>query len=365
MGFGQGRDLEETRARLAEWARGRLPDAEQVAVESLAAPGNGFSNETLLFELAARRAGVERRERLVARVAPLPGGFQVFPGYDLAGQARVLRRLAPTEIPVPSVRFEEADPRFLGAPFYVMERVEGVIPPDSPPYHLAGACVEMSPERRTAIWWEGLEMLARIHRLDWKAAGLDFLDRAGSASSSLEYQLEDYRRFLFWAARGRPQPLAEAALRWLAEQLPAQEQAALCWGDARLPNMIFQGDRCVAVLDWEMATIGEPEQDLAWWLFLDWHHSTGIGAPRLAGFPSHDETLARCESLLGRPLRNLHYYAVFAAMRFAVIMIRVAQQMARLGLPEPAPDFERNNPCTHRIAELLKLPPPGPRIGQA
>ena len=121
--------------------------------------------------------------------------------------------------------------------------------------------------------------------------------------------------------------------------------------------MIFREERCVAVLDWEMVSLGNPVQDLAWWLFLDWHHSAGFDAPRLDGFPSREATVARWESLTGFSARHLHYYEVFAAMRFAVIMVRVVALVREAGLPIPD-DYDVNNACTKGLAKLLDLPYP-------
>ena len=74
-------------------------------------------------------------------------------------------------------------------------------------------------------------------------------------------------------------------------QYRAPGRVALNWGDARLPNLIFRDDRVAAVLDWEMAFLGDPEADLAWWLFLDWQGCDGYGIPRLDGFPSREQTV--------------------------------------------------------------------------
>ena len=134
---------------------------------------------------------------------------------------------------------------------------------------------------------------------------------------------------------------------------------ALCWGDARIPNMIFRAGRCVAVLDWEMVTLGNPEQDLGWWIFMDWHHSAGIEIPRLEGLPSRQQTVARYEEWMERPVRHLEYYEVFAALRFAVIMIRVAKHLEARGVPLLESDLALDNPCTRALARMLDLPPPG------
>ncbi|MFQ5514464.1 MAG: phosphotransferase family protein [Myxococcota bacterium] len=357
MPMPQGRDLELTRKQLREFFAAELPDAEDLRLSPLRGPGTtGFSNDTLMFDLEWREGGRARREALVVRISP--SGVRVFPDYDLGLQYRVLRQLEPTSVPVPRVRWMNADGRVLGDPFYVMERVEGRIPPDNPTYHAEGWMTEIEDSDREAIWWSGLEVLTRIHRLDWPRLGFDFLLTAKAGADPLGEQLEYYERFLAWAAEGRPQPTTSAALEELKRRRPPLERLALCWGDSRLGNMIFRENRCVAVLDWEMAIVADPEQDLAWWLFFDEHHSSGADIPRLGGLPSRAETVARYQEWTGWKVRHLEYYEAFAAFRFAVIMIRIARMLAAHGLLPEDSEFERNNTCTRMLARMLDLPPP-------
>ena len=85
-----------------------------------------------------------------------------------------------------------------------------------------------------------------------------------SARAALDRQLDDYERYLDWASEGRPHPISQLGLAWLRRNRPAgREPVSLCWGDSRLGNMMFRDSRCVAVLDWEMVTLGNPEQDFA------------------------------------------------------------------------------------------------------
>jgi aminoglycoside phosphotransferase (APT) family kinase protein len=353
-----GRDLELTRKRLTEWFAERLTDASDVSVSELAGPGTtGFSNDTLMFDLGYRRGDRQHRESLVARIEP--SGYRVFPEYDLRRQFRVQEMLAGTDVPVARMYWQEDDPGVLGAPFYVMARVEGRIPTDNPPYHAGGWVTEVEPPERAAMWWSGLDVLGRIHRLDWRALGFDFLAMPERGASPLDQQLHYYEEYLTWAARSVPQPTCEPALAWLREHRPREEPVALCWGDARIGNMIFHEGRCAAVLDWEMVTLGNPVQDLAWWLFVDRHHSEGLGIERLPGFPSREETVARWEGAVGLPAEHLDYYEVFAAFRFGVIMIRLAQQLTEYGLLPEDSDFETNNIVTRLLARLLGLPAPG------
>jgi aminoglycoside phosphotransferase (APT) family kinase protein len=126
--------------------------------------------------------------------------------------------------------------------------------------------------------------------------------------------------------------------------------------------MIFNDEfECAAVLDWEMTTVGPAEEDLGWWLFLDTHHSQGTGVPRLKGFPTHGETEAQYAQLLGRPLRDMPFWKVFAGYRFAVVMMRLTAMTEVMGMV-PAGQSERlaqNNAVTRVLAALLELPSPG------
>ena len=160
-------------------------------------------------------------------------------------------------------------------------------------------------------------------------------------------------------ADGPPQPTLDASLAWLRANAFAPRRIALCWGDSRLPNLMFRDDRVVAVLDWEMAFLGDPEADLGWWCFLDWANNEGYGGPHLDGIPGKEETLARYAEITGHPVEHAHWHEVFAAFRYGVILARVAIRMRAIGASLPAPDWESNNVCTQALARLLDLPPPG------
>ena len=88
-------------------------------------------------------------------------------------------------------------------------------------------------------------------------------------ANGLDQELTYYERYLEWASAGREQPVAEAALAWLQKHKPSGEPEGLVWGDARIGNIIFDGTKPAAVIDWEMVTCGSPEKDLAWTVFLD------------------------------------------------------------------------------------------------
>ena len=353
------RDMEATRRRLGAWLAARL-DGADVRLSPLSGPGaTGFSNETLLFDAEWDSAGGRQAAGFVARVAPT--AYNVFYEADFAHEYRVMRVLHQrTDVRVPPTHWYEEDAGLLGAPFFLMSQVPGDIPGDQPPYHAEGWLAEAAPAAQRSVWMDGLEAMAQVHRVDWRSAGLAAsLDRSRWGRPGVEQQLGYYREYLEWAADGRPQPTARAALEWLEANRPATETApALLWGDARIGNQIFAEGRCVAVLDWEMATLGEPEQDLAWWLAIDRIHSEVKGLPRLPGLPGRAETVDRFEALTGRPVRNLEWYEVFAGFRFAVIMARIAQLFVAFGMPVPHEGWDRDNSATRLLARLIDVPAP-------
>jgi aminoglycoside phosphotransferase (APT) family kinase protein len=347
------RSIEKTREDLARWLAGRMPHAREIDILSLGGPEEtGFSSDTLLFDFTWTENGARRVEPVVVRLEP--SGFPVFPSYEIAWQYKLMGGLGRVGVPTPRMLWLEEDTVHLGARFYVMARVEGRIPPDRPPYHMDGWLLQATPSERAALWRSGVEAMARVHAADWRALGFGFLDRPEFGKTGIDQQLGYYERYLSWALGADRHPVCEHAIEWLRTHQPAEEPLRLCWGDARIGNMIFRDGRCVAVLDWEMATLGNPEQDFAWAFFLDRHHSEGVGVPRLEGFPSREATLARYEEKSGLKVEHLHYYEVFAAVRFGVIMMRIGQQLNHYGLIPDESDFEVNNIVTRLLAKLLE-----------
>jgi aminoglycoside phosphotransferase (APT) family kinase protein len=313
----------------------------------------GLSSETLPFD--ADWDG--RTEHLVAKVAPR---VQVFPDpVPYSDQYRLLTILdRTTPIPVPSVRWYEPDVDVLGAPFYVVSRVDGEVPGDFPPYHQGGWVTKLTEEVRGRMWWSGIELLADLHALD--ATPFAFLDRPGYGRTGVDQRLGYYGHYLRWAYGG-PQPTAAAALEWLRDNQPDEpDDPVLLWGDARIGNIMYHDGEPQAALDWASATLGAPEEDLAWYLYLDRHHSEGVGLPRLPGFPSHEHSVRFYEAMHGRPMRDLAYYEVLAAFKFAVIMARMGQAFIDMEMIDPDCDFPYNNSASQLLARILRLPAPGP-----
>jgi len=352
------RDPTETSDTLAGWLEAHVPGAAGVTVTGLEAPPtNGFSSETVLF--AADWDGPDgpvRDRLLVARIAPT--GHTVFLDPDFVGQARVMRALADhAEAPLPGVLGIEEDVSLLGAPFVIMDRVDGVVPADNPPFAAGGWLADAAPEDQERLWWSGIEAMAAVHRTDWQALGLDFLDRPARGTTGIEQELSYYVDFLAWATEGRPNPVVAETLAWLEANRPEEAgPRALLWGDSRLGNMIFDDFRCVAVLDWEMTCLGQPEMDLGWWLYFDRQFTEAIDLPRPPGFPSREATIERYAELLGRPLRDVAYYEVFAGLRFSLILARLGNLLKGSDLLPMDSDFETDNLATQLLTTMLDLP---------
>ena len=148
-------------------------------------------------------------------------------------------------------------------------------------------------------------------------------------------------------------PLLERALGWLRDRAPADEPVALCWGDSRLANQIFSGTDCIGVLDWEMVRLGNPLQDVAWWVALDRCFWEGVGLTRLDGLPGRDETLAHWRDRTGRSLAGVDYYEVFALMKFAAIMARLGRQLKHYEILPADHDMDVNNLASLTLARKL------------
>ena len=284
----------------------------------------GYSHETIVFELS----DASRKVRRIARVEPL-GDHNVFPDPDLQIEYKLLEAIASSDVPLPRLFGYEKDQSFLGAPFYVMEFLEGLVPPDNPPYCMGGWLHEATPDVRAGVWWSGLEAMTHVHLIDWKK--LAFVN--AGRTIGFEGELDYWERYIAFCGGDVAAPVRRA-WTWLCANKPSDTATALCWGDSRLGNQMFSDGRCIGLLDWEMACLSDPVQDLAWFVYFDDVFSTGLGVPRLEGMPTRDESVARYEELTKTTVHNFDYFELFAGVRFAVIMQRLGTlQMGTGALP--------------------------------
>ncbi|MGY6021124.1 phosphotransferase family protein [Streptomyces spinosirectus] len=325
------RDPEEITRRLTAWLGARLPGAEAVKV---AAPeSNGMSSETLLFEIEHPRPPARA---CALRLAADPAAYTVFPVYDMPRQYRTMRVVAEhSDLPVPRVLWLEEDPGPLGAPFFVMERVQGRVPPDVMPYTYQGNWLHAATDdERERLEAASVGLLARLHdQVPATEAGFLALPGEGDA---LRRHVTAQRAYYDWVVGGRARsPLIEAAFDRLEELWPRDPGTpVLNWGDARIGNVVYDGFEPVAVLDWEMAALAPREVDLGWTVYLHRFFqdlTAAFGQRGLPDFLRRDRVEARYAQLTGHTPRDMDFHTLYAALRHAIVMLRIAYRQVHFG----------------------------------
>ncbi|MBB2911886.1 aminoglycoside phosphotransferase (APT) family kinase protein [Streptosporangium becharense] len=334
------RDLAELRDRMRAWLSRRL--GSPVEVSPLSRPaGNGLSSETLIFDARRASPGDGRTMRCVARMAPASEAVPVFPSYDLGRQFEVMRLVGErTAIAVPRTMWFEPDPEPMGAPFLVMERLRGQVPPDMTPYTMAGWLLDASPADRERLQRSSVEILARLHETPFTARELRPFEPPGRDSSALRRHVDDQRAYYEWAHGSLRIPVLERAFDWLEEHWPdAPGPDVLNWGDARIGNVMYRDFTPVAVLDWEMAAVLPREADLGWMIFLHRFFqdvAEMMGLPGLPGFMRREDVCRAYREMTGHTPRDLDFYEMYAALRHGVIMARVWRRRIHFG-EQPMP----------------------------
>ena len=332
------RDPAELAPLLGAWARHAVGAGAEV-LEIEPPGGNGMSSETLLFSM--RSDAAPGGQRYAARLAPLPSVFPVFPEYDIDMQRRCMDLVrAQTSVPTPEVPWCELDDKWLGVPFLVMPCIEGIAPADIPPYVFGGWVMDASPEERARMQDNAVRTLAGVHEVTAQKCDLSFLARPDHGASPLDQQLGYQRWYYEWARHDTRYPLIERTFEWLDSHRPQEGPAVLNWGDARIGNMLWRGMEPVAVLDWEMASVGPAEVDIAWMIFLHTFFqdiAVRYGMPGIPDFMDRGEVVSAYERLSGHTVRDLEWYDVFAALRFAIVSVRTSTRGIAYGTAE-APD---------------------------
>lgn len=329
---------------LEEWAARRAPVLPGLRIDGLSAPGGGRSSETWMVRASWSQGSERQSAKWVLRVQARAD--QIYQDPSAARQFWVQQRLADTDVPAPKPLWFEADEAFLGAPFYMMEQVEGRT--EANDYQSQGVLFEASPAERERMWLSSLERLAALHRLD--PAGFDFL-AYGQDGDGVEQELRRWDDYAAWAFAALDPSLTRAR-RWLDDNRPVTAGVGLAWGDARLGNIVFHEGACAALLDFETASLGGAETDLGWWIYYDHAITEGRGVPRLPGLGGRRETIAAWESFSGRKAQAMEWHEVFATWRFALI----SERAVRLGVAagrRSAAETGEGNPAVRRLRELV------------
>ena len=237
---------------------------------------------------------------------------------------RVMHALAATDVPVPKMLLFHADRDIVGTPFYMMERLQGRIFPQY-------ALPDMAPPERREIYMAMAETMARLHKVDWAAIGLQDYGRQGS------YFTRQIARWTkqWQTARTRESADVERLIAWLPKNIPNEGETSISHGDFRLGNLMFHPSeaRVIGVLDWELSTLGHPLADVAFncvayhTLPSEYGGIRGLNLGAL-GIPAEDEYLNHYYRQSGRTGGVGAFHLAFALFRLAVIFEGIAVRAA-------------------------------------
>jgi len=295
--------LDESRAR--DWLESRLPGADGAI--SFSPITGGSSNLLFLVERDGRKYVLRRPPR--EKYDPT--------SHNMAREVRLLRALGQTDVPHPRfVDFcEEVD--VIGAPFLVMEYVDGFSPVGRFPEPF-----ESDDDHRRAIGFGMVETLAILPKVDWRAVGLNGF---GKPEGFLDRQVD---RWMGQLARyqTRDIPYLEELAKWLTDHRPEQAAQGLMHGDYSFPNVMYARDlpvRIAAIVDWESCTIGDPLLDLGH-LLAGWcdpgETRTYLRGIDWRAMPTRAEMAARYAELTGLPIDRIEYYRALALFKLAIIL---------------------------------------------
>jgi aminoglycoside phosphotransferase (APT) family kinase protein len=302
-------------ASLAAFVAGAVPGADgSMDVDRI---GGGQSNPTYFVTLPGRRLVLRKR----------PAGPTLPSAHAVDREYRVLQALAGTDVPAPRPVLFHGETDVVGTPFYLMERLDGRVFHDC-------ALPGLTPADRRAMYLSMADALSALHAVDPAAVGLADFGRPGGYFA---------RQFARWSRQWKESPAndipeIDAVVAWLETRIPEDAgRPAIAHGDFRLGNLMFHPTepRVVAILDWELATLGDPLADLGF-CCMTWHTGPdeysgilGLDRDRL-GIPSKEEFVARYEQRATPSGRLLPVHVVFALFRFAVIFVGIADR-ARAG----------------------------------
>jgi aminoglycoside phosphotransferase (APT) family kinase protein len=345
------RDLDAVSDKLAGWLAARMGTPGLIVTDLSYPLGAGLSNETILLEASWDEDGHTKHEGFVIRLEP--SSYRVYMDVDFEGQFRLQSALRETGIvPVPEMLWFEHDVELLGARFFAMRRLRGHVAVSHPPYATHGWVAAATPEQRHTIWHNGVTALALLSKIPTETVAM--LDRPQYAASGWDQEWAYWMKSYDWARGGRSLPVCEQTIDWLKANMPTERESGLCWGDARIGNLMYDDSfSVIAVMDWEGATLGGGLQDLGFWRFLD-DISALLTGVRLEGFGSREETIALWEEVSGLPAADVGWYEVFGGFKLAC---HIARKLELDGNSRPGFNYG-DNPATRILAESLGLPQP-------
>ncbi|MGC1400212.1 phosphotransferase family protein, partial [Candidatus Binatus sp.] len=274
-------------------------------------PG-GASREIWSFDCATERGGETTRRAMVLRRDP--GAHNI--STNRRHEFMVIRAAFEERVPVPEVFWVSEDPAVLGSAFFIMERIEGET--------LARRLLrdDTYARAREVMPAQLAEILAKIHRIDPVKHKLDFLPEPGDNAALTEVKRyeENFRRLAL-----EPHPAFELAFRWLLKRIPKTPRKTLVHGDYRIGNVIFGPEGVRSILDWELAHLGDPMEDVGWMCVRAWRF--GNDRKPVGGLGTREDFFRAYEKASGSPVdpEAARFWEVFGNLRWGIITISQAR----------------------------------------
>ena len=308
--------------RLQAWFRAKVAHAHDLVLASIDRSSGAAGMSAEIFIVTARwsdgRTGEACQRKFVVRAEINAPTNATANANHMIATLKILGRQ--TDLPVPKMYWAEHDRGVLGGPFCVMEFLEGIVAPDSPPFTARGWVFDGTPEQRRRMYRSGIRFLTRLHQLDWEALGLDYLLRTEQGSSQTAWQLNHAIALYDSAVEGKRGEFEDSAIRWLQSHLPTDEHLRVAWIDSRPGNILWRNFEFSGALDWEMVTLLNPAYDVSLWLYADYNFAEGAGIKRLPGMMQRDEFIETYEDLAGTRLHDYAFFEVFSAFRSHAIV---------------------------------------------
>ena len=345
---------------LAGWLATELPEgAEPTVTLHTGIAANGMSSETLVLDASWTENGDRRDGEFVARVAPAAEDVPVFPAYRLQDQFDAMRLAAAySDVPVPTVRWMEPTGEVLGTPFFLMDRVDGVVPPDVLPYNFGDNWLfDADAEQQRRLQDSTVSVIAGLHDIADAESTFKFLEADTAGDSMMRRNLARTRAWYDFAViDSGPSPLIERGLAWLEARVPTGTDTVLCWGDARIGNVLYRDFEPVGVLDWEMAAVGPREMDLAWLVFAHRVFETIAGSMELPGMPDflrEEDVRSSYAEATGVEVGELDWFQLYDAVQWGIVFMRTGARQVRFGEIEQPDAVESLMHHRHLFEQLL------------
>jgi aminoglycoside phosphotransferase (APT) family kinase protein len=291
-------------SQLLDFLKMKFPEASGLQLTAMSRMPEGWSRESYTFDLEWSNDDDQKEQHaLVLRIDP--SGSLIYSDRNI--EFHVIEAVHKAGFPVPQMWFLETGANPLGAPFLIMERVTGTASPEI-------LYAENFEKERNTLGERFIELLSELHNMDIDSLDLPFVDRPTNDNAA-ELSLDHWEKTMR-EQQLEPQPFLTEGFRWLRANAPKAPRVSLLHGDYRAGNFLFEEDRITAIVDWELASLGDPLQDLGWAVMNLWRLNN-----KICGFYELEEFLQRYEEVSGIPVdrQAMVWWEVWANMKLAVI----------------------------------------------